>query len=233
VGHHVAMQVGFWFDPGCPWCWRTSRWLLDVAPHRDVHIHWNSISLLLKNGGPDKIAAQYRGMVLATHRMLRVAERLRAAPGAGNEAVGRFYTELGAQIHHDGVAPADVDLRRVLQALGCDAALADAADDETLDGAIRASVERGLSLAGEDVGTPIISIDDHVAFFGPVLDPIPSGDAALRVFDAVVALATTAGFWELKRSRTGPPTSPGPRPATALAPGGKTRDTGERTASSG
>jgi hypothetical protein len=65
------------------------------------------------------------------------------------------------------------------------------------------------------VGTPILSIEGG-AFFGPVLDPVPSEAEALRVFDAVAALATVPGFWELKRSRSGPPTVLPPRPETVL-----------------
>lgn len=30
--------VEFWFDPGCPFTWRTSRWLLDVATRRGLDV---------------------------------------------------------------------------------------------------------------------------------------------------------------------------------------------------
>ena len=76
LSHHRGMRIDFWFDPACPWCWRTSRWLLDVAPHRNLDIRWHSISLLEKNGGAENIPEQYRARVQATHRMLRVVERL-------------------------------------------------------------------------------------------------------------------------------------------------------------
>lgn len=209
------MTIDFWFDPACPWCWRTSRWLLSVAPERDLDIHWHSISLLEKNGGAEKVPEQFLTRVQATHRMLRVTERLRMQ-GATEDTVGRFYTEVGAQIHHDGVPAEEVDVRRVLQALGCDPDLAAAASDESLDDVIRASMEEGLRLAGRDVGTPILSIGGG-ALFGPVLDPVPTGEEALRVFDAVATLAQAPGFWELKRSRSGAPTVLPPRPHTVLS----------------
>jgi hypothetical protein len=41
-----------------------------------------------------------------------------------------------------------------------------------------------------------------VAFFGPVLSSCPTGDAALRLWDGVLALESTQEFFELKRSRT-------------------------------
>jgi hypothetical protein len=54
------------------------------------------------------------------------------------------------------------------------------------------------------VGIPIISIDG-VAFFGPVVTPAPTGDAALRLWDGIYAAASVPGFYELKRGRTAGP----------------------------
>ena len=52
-----------------------------------------------------------------------------------------------------------------------------------------------------DVGTPVIHVNE-VAFFGPVITPRPTGEAAGRLFDSVVTLAGYSGFYELKRTRT-------------------------------
>ena len=44
------MNVSFWVDPACPWCWMTARWAVDVVtPVRDLTISWEPISLLFKN----------------------------------------------------------------------------------------------------------------------------------------------------------------------------------------
>jgi hypothetical protein len=67
-------------------------------------------------------------------------------------------------------------------------------------------MDRGIALAGNDVGTPIIAVDDEngnrVALFGPVITRVPSTELSLRLWDGFVFMATVPGFWELKRSRT-------------------------------
>ena len=74
-------------------------------------------------------------------------------------------------------------------------------DAGEFDAALRESHDAGISKVGEDVGTPIISVNG-VAFFGPVISPAPKGEEALRLFDGIVAAAAFPGFFELKRTRT-------------------------------
>ena len=58
---------------------------------------------------------------------------------------------------------------------------------------------------GTDVGTPVIHAPGpdggQVAFFGPVVTPAPKGEAAGRLWDGVLLVAGTPGFYELKRTR--------------------------------
>ena len=62
----------------------------------------------------------------------------------------------------------------------------------------------GMDQVGFEVGTPVISVEG-VAFFGPVVSPIPRGEAAGLLWDGVRLVAGTDGFFELKRSRTRDP----------------------------
>ena len=192
------MRIDAWFDAICPWTWATSRWLVGCAAARHVEVHWHPYSLTFQNDSP----------VGPALRALRVASAVRASDEL---AVGPLYTELGRRIHHDG-EKADDDLAGALAAVGLEPELAAAADDESWDDAIRASMADARALVGEDVGIPIAAIDDGdgpKGASGPVLMGVmPTGDEALQLFDAWVATLRVPGFAELKRSRTGPPPHP-------------------------
>ncbi len=201
------VRVDFYFDPVCPWCWITSRWLVDVAAQRDIAVRWRPFSLLLKNGSdPDDPDGAPRSHVQGL-RALRVVAA--AADAHGDETVGPLYTRLGARYHHD--QERTFDLATVLEAVGLPAALAAAAQDSSWDSVIEASMKEALAVAGEDVGVPLIVFDGERGFFGPIISKAPTGTAAAEMFDHVAALASFDGFWELKRDRTADPEF-GPRP---------------------
>jgi hypothetical protein len=44
-----------------------------------------------------------------------------------------------------------------------------------------------------------------MGYFGPVISPAPKGEAAGRLFDGIVLLSGSEGFYEIKRARTQPP----------------------------
>jgi hypothetical protein len=171
-----------------------------VAPERDLEIIWQPISLLVKNQ-PSEDSDSYQRYDF-THKLLRVMESVRAAHG--DDAVFSLYWELGKRIHHEG--DRSFDPAAALEAAGFDASHVAAFDDSAWDGEIDRRMSVGLELAGTDIGTPIMAFDDadgdKVAIFGPVITRVPSREESLRMWDAVVALTTTPGFWELKRTRT-------------------------------
>jgi hypothetical protein len=199
------MQLTFWLDPVCPWCWLTSRWINDIADHRNVHVEWRSISLFVKNDLAADPESPFHTVAKHTHGLLRVLEAVKATEG--NDPIGGLYTTMGNFIHHQGRR--DVDAGTVLETAGLPVTFADAYDDPTWDAAIADSMAAGLALTGADVGTPILGFTNaagrDVGFFGPVISRrLPLADA-LDLWDGLIKVGNVDGFWELKRTRTEQP----------------------------
>lgn len=203
-------EIEFWFDPACPWCWVTARWVVDeVRPNRDIHVTWQPISLFFKND-PDPSSEYYKPVVF-THGLLRVVEAVRDS--LGDEPIESLYWEFGRRIHHD--QDREFDPADALETVGLDRAFAAAADDEAWDEPIRKKMDVGLELAGNDIGTPIIAFEDRdgvkQGYFGPVITSVPPTADSVAMWDALVTMIDVKGFWELKRTRTERP-DPGDRP---------------------
>ena len=192
------MQVDFWFHPGCPWTWVTSRWLLAVAPQRDLDIHWRTFSLTLLNGCAD-VPRRYRDRAEGAHDVLRVVEAARAA-GAPETGIGAFYTSAGVELFH-GEWPLHV--ADTLAQAGLDPGLAAAFPDSSWDHAIQVSMNEAAELCGSTAASPTVAVGSAPgrAFFGPVLSHVPAGSAATDLWDAFVTLAASGAAYEIKRER--------------------------------
>lgn len=192
------MRVDFWFHPGCPWTWVTSRWLVEVAPQRDLDIHWRSFSLTLLNGCAD-VPRRYRERAEGAHDVLRVVEAAREA-GTPQTAIGDFYTGAALELF-EGAWPLHVP--STLRGAGMDPGLASAFADSHWDHAIERSMVEAADLCGTTAGSPTIAIEaaPGKAFFGPVLSQKPEGGAALDLWDAFVTMASTGVVYEVKRDR--------------------------------
>ncbi|GAB3567240.1 mycothiol-dependent nitroreductase Rv2466c family protein [Spelaeicoccus albus] len=193
TGGSAAQTVDFWFDPVCPWAWMTSRWIHEVATVRDIDVRWHVMSLAILNDKDTTDPAWLPVRVVTA-----------AAEQHGNEVVGDLYTAIGSRIHPGGEQDFRVAVASALAELELPAELIKYGDTTDYDDAVRASHNDGIDRVGQDVGTPVISVDG-VAFFGPVVTPAPKGEAAAKLFDGVVSVAETPGFFELKRSRTKEP----------------------------
>ena len=227
VGYPPCMsdRLEFFFDPICPFCWVTSRWVVEVARRRPLEVTWRPVSLAILNeeisyderrkASPEYPDSHVRGL-----EMLRVVHAAREAHG--QEVVGDLYTALGELVWDAEPPEGDDfkavmhemarrrDLRPALERVGLPADLADAADDTSRDDDLRAETEEAAQRCGGGVGTPILSFSppDGPALFGPVIDAPPEGDDALRLWDAVQTLAQWKGFAELKRTIRSFPDTP-------------------------
>ncbi|MEV0895715.1 DsbA family protein [Actinoplanes sp. NPDC049802] len=197
--------VDMWFDPLCPWAWITSRWLLEVEKVRPLDVRFNVMSLSVLNEGRDELPERYKELLAKGWGPVRVC--VAAAEAAGPEVLRDLYTALGTRIHLRKYEIDDPKLfQEALAEVGLDPALAEAAHTDAHDGALRASHDAGMKPVGTDVGTPVIHAPgpnpgETVAFFGPVITPAPKGEAAGKLWDGVLLVAGTPGFYELKRSR--------------------------------
>ncbi|HYN28533.1 MAG TPA: disulfide bond formation protein DsbA [Dermatophilaceae bacterium] len=203
----------------------TSRWMAEVEKVRPVDVTWSVMSLSVLNEGKD-LPEEYREMLGAGWGPVRVV--VAAAQAHGADVVKPLYDAMGTRIHvlparaaaergerGEGGGDGRPDSRSAeerrgflrtvveesLAEVGLPASLAHAAETDAHDGVLRAGHARAIDLVGDEVGTPVIAVDG-VAFFGPVVSPAPTGEAAGALWDGCVLVASTPGFFELKRSRT-------------------------------
>jgi protein-disulfide isomerase-like protein with CxxC motif len=195
-------QLDFWFDPLCPWAWIASRWVLEVEKVRPVQARWHVMSLAVLNEDRQDIPDRYKDFLQQAWGPVRVC--IAAAEKFGPDVLLPLYTAFGTRYHDEKADRDRATIEAALADVGLPVELADAMDDVSYDEALRVSHADGMDRVGSEVGTPVISVNG-TSFFGPVVSPIPRGEDAGRLWDGVLLVAGTDGFFELKRSRTRDP----------------------------
>ena len=201
-------DLEFFWDPVCPFAWITSRWVVKVAQQTGYRVDWRFISLRLLNKAKNyatDFPEGYEHGHTAGLRQLRVAAAVRAE--LGREPLGALVTAFG---EHYFDQPKGSELRDrlgtvpfvhdVLTSAGLPTRFATAVNEPSWDNELDAETELALSRTGRDVGTPIITVNGGLSFFGPVISRVPSDEEAVPLWEAVTRLAAFPGFAELKRS---------------------------------
>lgn len=193
--------VRFHFDPRCPWCYQTSRWMRRLEELGEVTVTWAVFSLAIANQGDEGRAASESQGAPA----LRAAIALRASHG--NAAVGRFYAALGAAVHERAEAVDDAEvLDAAIRAAGAGPATRiDAMADAATWDAVQAEHD-SVVRTHHAFGVPTIVLDgEGAAIFGPVIAEVPPDAEAVELWRHVSWLVRNGNFAELKRERTARP----------------------------
>jgi len=159
------------------------------------------MSLAVLNEGRD-LPADYRALMDASWGPVRVL--VAAARDHGDKVLKPLYDAMGTRRHPGGRTDTDAIVAESLAEVGLPADLARVAGTDEVDDLLRASHAEAIRLVGDEVGTPVVAVEG-VGYFGPVVTPAPTGQAALDLFDGLVLMTRVPGFYELKRTRTSGP----------------------------
>lgn len=190
--------VDFHFDVMCPYAYQTSCWIREVRRQTGLTVNWRFFSLEEVNRGEGKKHPWEREWSYGWS-MMRVGALLRRH---AMDDLDAWYERAGRALHEEGLKPHVPQVARsLLEEMGFDPELVDRAiaDPTTNDEVL--SEHRRVTDAG-GFGVPTLFFPDGQCLFGPVLVDPPSGAAAVRLWEAVVAWTEFPRLYELQRPKT-------------------------------
>jgi 2-hydroxychromene-2-carboxylate isomerase len=190
-----TQEINFYFDPVCPWAWRTSLWIREVAKVRPINIHWKFLSLESIN------TTRPGGQVKESHLTARDPFKvmLLARRELGEEAVDKLYLAFGKARHDrkENFGEREVILAALDEA-GLERGLLDRAlADASIQDELAQEQEQIASKGGFGVAT--IEIEGFDPMFGPVINPVPQGEDAGEMWDHFEYFIRKPEFFEMKR----------------------------------
>lgn len=190
------VPVTFYFDPICPFSYKTSLWIREVRAVRSLEIDWRFLSLQAINQGTGNLKDSH-AMSMPAFRVMAKARR-----EIGDEAVDNLYAWIGRARHEENE---DISRQDVLEGaatgLGYDPALvARALSDETTVDDVQADHTSGVVNGAFGVASIEVN-NDNRPFFGPVIGEVPTGERAGEMWDHFSWLIAQDEFFEIKRER--------------------------------
>jgi predicted DsbA family dithiol-disulfide isomerase len=194
-------SVKFHFDPRCPWCYQTSRWIRRLDELGTIEADWGVFSLEVVNApegtDPETIDAS-SGPVLRTAILIRDAH--------GSKAIGPFYKAVGKRIWEQSPPMSDMAqaAREALDEIGLDSGLVDKALGDPATWTAVLAEHRALIEEHDSFGVPTIVLDggSGPGIFGPVISEMPDDANAVALWEHVSWLTRYRNFAELKRDRS-------------------------------
>jgi 2-hydroxychromene-2-carboxylate isomerase len=191
----VTDSIDFYFDPLCPWAWRTSKWVRDLETAGTLSVDWRFFSLSVINEGSEDAMDDTDNAGSVGLRTLALVKKM-----DGNEKAGKLYLAMGIRSHE---VPRRLVLSLVQEALadvGLDSSLVEKAmgDPQTREHVLRdhrTAVERVGAF-----GVPTIVLESGKGIFGPVIEDEGATEPA-EMWSHVRWLIEKEGFFELKRER--------------------------------
>ncbi len=190
--------VDFHFDLMCPFAYLTSLWIREVRALTGTEVNWRFFSLEEVNRPEGKKHPWEREWSYGWS-MMRVGAALRRQDMALLDA---WYLAAGRALHAEGRKPHRPEVaREILSALDLDPEIVDhAIADPTTGDEVTAEHRRVIDAGG--FGVPTLFFPDGQCLFGPVVIDPPTGDAALRLWDAVLAWTEFPHLYELQRPKS-------------------------------
>ena len=203
----MTESIDVLFDPRCPWCFQTARWVLRLEEMGVVELKWLVFCLELKNF--DHPNEEFDPATSKSAPALRTSVAVRDAEG--NAACGRFYAAMGNRYFYE--------LQDLREEMTIRSALVDAdlapdhydralSDSSTWDAVL--SEHEILVRETGAFGVPSLRLGDGQGkcMFGPVIKEVPDDDESLELLDRVLWLMRNENFYELKSGRTEYPDLP-------------------------
>jgi predicted DsbA family dithiol-disulfide isomerase len=191
----MSESIGFFYDPRCPWAWRTSKWVRELERSEIVSIDWRFFSLSVINEKTEDVLDDVDDPGAAGLRTLALMKET-----AGNQRSGDLYKAMGERTHEVPRRLTNTLLREAVRDCGFEAELVDQA---VSDANTKQAVLQDHRTAVEQVGAfgvPTIVLESGRGIFGPVVDDEGAVDAH-ELWTHVRWLIDHPGFYELKRER--------------------------------
>lgn len=193
-------KLDFYTDPLCPWAWRTALWARRVTKERPVDITWKIFSLAIANSPEDYKKDDHHAGDMELLRTLALARRR-----GGNDAFERLYIAYGNAQHGRREKAIEPAVQAVcLKEAGLPATLFDEAQADPTTETEVIEEHKGAAEKLGAFGVPTLALEgSDIGIFGPVIEPVPSGEDAGKLWDNIHYSLQQSNLYETKRIRRG------------------------------